>query len=116
MAEVRLINNLKGILYFLDTPLIDFEIKKSSRHGTKFFRGTTQIGISKICPLVRAVTGAPGGAYFTGFGPLLREDAPRLRPPDLHQSPARFAPRVRGRFPSQQDDSISTIIPVFRDL
>lgn len=27
MAEVRLINNLKGILYFLDTPLIDFEIK-----------------------------------------------------------------------------------------
>ncbi len=27
MAEVRLINNLKGILYYLDTPLIDFEIK-----------------------------------------------------------------------------------------
>ena len=27
MAEVRLINNLKGILYFLDTPLMDFEIK-----------------------------------------------------------------------------------------
>ena len=27
MAEVRLINNLKGILYYLDTPLLDFEIK-----------------------------------------------------------------------------------------
>ena len=27
MAEVRLINNLKGVLYFLDTPLLDFEIK-----------------------------------------------------------------------------------------
>ncbi|MBO4845331.1 MAG: hypothetical protein J5525_03395 [Lachnospiraceae bacterium] len=28
MAEVRLINNLKGILYYLDTPLLDFEIKE----------------------------------------------------------------------------------------
>ncbi|MBR3517536.1 MAG: hypothetical protein IKO10_14620 [Lachnospiraceae bacterium] len=27
MAEVRLINNLKGILYYLDTPLLDFEVK-----------------------------------------------------------------------------------------
>ena len=27
MAEVRLINNLKGVLYFLDTPILDFEIK-----------------------------------------------------------------------------------------
>ena len=27
MAEVRLINNLKGILHYLDTPLLDFEIK-----------------------------------------------------------------------------------------
>ena len=27
MAEIRLINNLKGILYYLDTPLLDFEIK-----------------------------------------------------------------------------------------
>ena len=27
MAEVRLINNLKGILYYLDTPLLDFEIR-----------------------------------------------------------------------------------------
>ena len=27
MAEVRLINNLKGILYYLDEPLLDFEIK-----------------------------------------------------------------------------------------
>ena len=26
MAEVRLINNLKGILYYLNTPLLDFEI------------------------------------------------------------------------------------------
>ncbi len=26
MSEVRLINNLKGILYYLDTPLLDFEI------------------------------------------------------------------------------------------
>ena len=26
MAEVRLINNLKGILYYLDMPLLDFEI------------------------------------------------------------------------------------------
>ena len=26
MAEVRLINNLKGILYFWNTPLLDFEI------------------------------------------------------------------------------------------
>lgn len=26
MAEVRLINNMKGILYYLDTPLLDFEI------------------------------------------------------------------------------------------
>ena len=27
MAEVRLIDNLKGILYYIDTPLLDFEIK-----------------------------------------------------------------------------------------
>ena len=27
MSEIRLINNLKGILYYLDTPLLDFEIK-----------------------------------------------------------------------------------------
>ena len=27
MAEARLINNLKGILYYLDTPLLDFEVK-----------------------------------------------------------------------------------------
>lgn len=27
MAEVRLINNLKGVLHYLDTPLLDFEIK-----------------------------------------------------------------------------------------
>ncbi|MBR3307328.1 MAG: hypothetical protein IKI75_08770 [Lachnospiraceae bacterium] len=28
MAEVRLIRNLKGILYYLDTPLLDFEIRE----------------------------------------------------------------------------------------
>ncbi len=27
MAAVRLINNLKGVLYYLDTALLDFEIK-----------------------------------------------------------------------------------------
>lgn len=27
MAEVRLISNLKGILYYIDMPLLDFEIK-----------------------------------------------------------------------------------------
>ncbi len=27
MSEVRLINDLKGILFYLDTPLLDFEIK-----------------------------------------------------------------------------------------
>ena len=27
MAEIRLINNLQGILYYLDTPLLDFEVK-----------------------------------------------------------------------------------------
>lgn len=27
MAEVRWINNLKGILFYFDTPLLDFEIK-----------------------------------------------------------------------------------------
>ena len=27
MAEVRLINNLKGILYYLDIPLLDFEVR-----------------------------------------------------------------------------------------
>lgn len=27
MAEIRLINNLKGILYYLDIPLLDFEIE-----------------------------------------------------------------------------------------
>ena len=27
MAEVRWIQNLKGILYYLDTPLLDFEVK-----------------------------------------------------------------------------------------
>ncbi len=27
MAEVRWINNLKGVLYYLDTPLLNFEIK-----------------------------------------------------------------------------------------
>ncbi|MCQ2080317.1 MAG: hypothetical protein MJZ11_01575 [Lachnospiraceae bacterium] len=26
MAEIRLINNLKGILYYIDTPLLNFEI------------------------------------------------------------------------------------------
>ena len=33
MAEVRLINNLAGILYYLDTPLLDFEVK--NRHLIK---------------------------------------------------------------------------------
>ncbi len=28
MAEVRLINNLKGILYYIDNPIMDFEIKE----------------------------------------------------------------------------------------
>ncbi len=43
MAEVRLINNLKGILYYLDTPLLDFEIKDrdlikaDNLSGGKFF-------------------------------------------------------------------------------
>lgn len=27
MAEVRLINNLKGILYYFNTPILDFEIR-----------------------------------------------------------------------------------------
>lgn len=27
MSEVRLINNLKGVLYFLNTPLLDFEVR-----------------------------------------------------------------------------------------
>ena len=27
MAQVRLIRNLKGILYYLDTPILDFEIR-----------------------------------------------------------------------------------------
>ena len=27
MAEIRLINNLKGILYYLDIPLLDFVVK-----------------------------------------------------------------------------------------
>ncbi len=27
MAEISLINNLKGILYYLDIPLLDFEVK-----------------------------------------------------------------------------------------
>ena len=27
MAENRMINNLKGVLYYIDVPLIDFEIK-----------------------------------------------------------------------------------------
>ena len=27
MSEVRWIRNLKGVLYYLDTPLLDFEIK-----------------------------------------------------------------------------------------
>lgn len=26
MAEIRLINNLKGVIYYMDTPLLDFEI------------------------------------------------------------------------------------------
>lgn len=30
MAEVRWINNLKGILYYLNNPLLDFEIKDRS--------------------------------------------------------------------------------------
>lgn len=28
MAEIRLISNLKAVLYYLDTPLLDFEIKE----------------------------------------------------------------------------------------
>ncbi len=27
MAEIRLISNLSGVLYYIDTPLLDFEIK-----------------------------------------------------------------------------------------
>ena len=27
MAEVRWINDLKGVLYFLDTPILDFEVR-----------------------------------------------------------------------------------------
>ena len=27
MAEVRWINNLKGVLHYLDTPILDFEVK-----------------------------------------------------------------------------------------
>lgn len=43
MAEVRWIQNLKGILYYLDTPLLDFEIKErqlvkaKNLSGGKFF-------------------------------------------------------------------------------
>ena len=43
MAEVRLIRNLKGILYYLDTPLLDFEIrdreliKANDLSGGRFF-------------------------------------------------------------------------------
>lgn len=43
MAEVRWINNLKGILYYLDTPLLDFEVKERQLikahdlNGTKLF-------------------------------------------------------------------------------
>ncbi|MCR4789111.1 MAG: hypothetical protein K5888_11025 [Lachnospiraceae bacterium] len=43
MAEVRLICNLKGILYYLDTPLLDFEIrnreliKADDLSGGRFF-------------------------------------------------------------------------------
>ena len=27
MSEIRLLTNIKGILYYLDTPLLDFEVK-----------------------------------------------------------------------------------------
>ena len=33
MAEVRLINNLKGILYNLDTPLMDFDLYIRKNNG-----------------------------------------------------------------------------------
>ncbi|MCQ2521223.1 MAG: hypothetical protein MJ105_02495 [Lachnospiraceae bacterium] len=39
MAEVRWIQNLKGILYYLDTPLLDFEIRERQLVKAKSLSG-----------------------------------------------------------------------------
>ncbi len=61
MAEVRLINNLKGILYFLDTPLMDFEIK--DRELIK----ATDLSQGKLYPWELAKLGVSYGSFVKFF-------------------------------------------------
>lgn len=61
MAEVRLINNLKGILYFLDTPLMDFEIK--NRELIK----ATDLNNGKLYPWELAKLGTSYGSFVKFF-------------------------------------------------
>ncbi len=61
MAEVRLIKNLKGILYYLDTPLLDFEI-----HNRELIRSVDLSG-GELYPPELAVWGVSYGninAFF----------------------------------------------------
>ena len=55
MAEVRLINNLKGVLYYLNTPLLDFEIK-----DRKLIKGVDLNG-GKLFPYELSVYGISYG-------------------------------------------------------
>ena len=61
MAEVRLINNLKGILYYLDTPLMDFEIK--NRELIK----TEDLSEGKFYPWELAKLGVSYGSFVKFF-------------------------------------------------
>ena len=74
MAEVRLINNLKGILYYLDTPLLDFEVKDRTLIKAVDLSG------GKLYPMELAVWGISYGnlnAFFEiCWNPTL--DAPLL--------------------------------------
>ena len=61
MAEVRLINCLKGILYYLDIPLLDFEIK-----GRELIRARDLNG-NKLYPYELARMGVTYGSINRFF-------------------------------------------------
>ncbi len=61
MAEVRLINNLKGILYFLDTPIMDFEIKERKLIKSQDLSG------GKLYPWELATLGVSYGSFNKFF-------------------------------------------------
>ncbi|MCR4895278.1 MAG: hypothetical protein K5891_00720 [Lachnospiraceae bacterium] len=61
MAEVRLIGNLKGRLYYLDSPLLDFEIR--DRELVK----ATDLSGGKLYPWEMATQGVSYGSFVRFF-------------------------------------------------